>query len=68
MAILEFSACSSAAARPRSLLRSRLVADAPMRGCATGAATHAHGGRLRDVVAVELLTGHVTVNGKHIRR
>ena len=24
---------------------------------------HAHGGRLRDVVVVELLTGHVTVTG-----
>ena len=29
---------------------------------------HAHGGRLRDVVAVELLTGHVTENGKRIWR
>lgn len=35
MAILKFAACSSTAARPRSLLRSRHVAGAQVRGAAT---------------------------------
>jgi hypothetical protein len=35
MAILELAACSSTGARPRSLLHSKLVAGAQVRGAAT---------------------------------